>query len=298
VLAITNKERKRDSPVMDVFRDAIAEVGLLRLAAQIIERQDGDRRLVRERDRHLGSTFRRHLGPAPDPHRARDVLERALAAIFKREAALAGQLPLHRIGNADSPRLGHRLEPGGDVHPVSEQIATFDHDITEVDADAEADAALGQDVFLIIRDPSLQGNRTSHGVYDGAKFHKSTVAHQLNDAPLVLCEERIHDLEAQPLDRSEGVRLVCFDQARIPGDVGGHDRREAPLDPTRCHERPPERIWIGWATLILAASTTLNKRNSLSDDRQPSNRLSVPRMTGTGQIRKSPALQQRPVFLA
>jgi hypothetical protein len=191
---------------------------------------------------------------------------------------------MHRFGNADPPRLGHRLEPGGDVYPISEQIVTFDYDITEVDADAEEDAALGRDVFLIIRDPCLQGNRTSHCVHDGAKLHKGTVAHQLNDAPLVLCEEWIHDLRAQPLDRGEGVSLVCFDQARIPGDVGGHNRREAPLDPARCHDRPPERIPIGWATSILAASITLNNQNSLSDDRKPSNRLSVPRMTGSRQV--------------
>ena len=45
---MTNSERKRDRPGDDVLGYSVAEIGLLRLAAEIVERQDGDGRLVRQ----------------------------------------------------------------------------------------------------------------------------------------------------------------------------------------------------------------------------------------------------------
>ncbi len=42
------------------------------------------------------------------------------------------------------PGLGKRLEPGGDVDAIAEDIAVLDYDVAEIDPDAHRDAALGE----------------------------------------------------------------------------------------------------------------------------------------------------------
>ena len=53
--------------------------------------------------------------------------------------------------------------------------------------------------------------------------------------PLMLGQERVDDLGAQPADRGERARLVLLDQPRIADDVGGEDRRQPPLDRASVH---------------------------------------------------------------
>ena len=95
------------------------------------------------------SAGRRLPGPAPDADRLRDVLQRALAGILEGEVSLAGQLFLHSIGDADAPRLRQCLKPRGDVDAIPEQVAVLHDNVTDVDADAEHDAALGRDLPLM-----------------------------------------------------------------------------------------------------------------------------------------------------
>ena len=44
---------------------------------------------------------------------------------------------------------------------------------------------------------------------------------------------RVDHLSAQRLDPGERAFLVGPDQPRIPGDIGGQDRRQPTFDPTR-----------------------------------------------------------------
>jgi hypothetical protein len=66
----------------------------------------------------------------------RDVLDQLLAQIFKDHAAAMKQVIVHSSRDADLPALYQPLEPSGDVHAVAEDVALFDHDVADVDANS------------------------------------------------------------------------------------------------------------------------------------------------------------------
>jgi hypothetical protein len=53
-----------------------------------------------------------------------------------------------------------------------------------------------------------------------------TVAHQLDDAAVVLCDRRIDDVGAKGLERRMGPRLVPAHHSAVADHVGNHDRGE------------------------------------------------------------------------
>ena len=55
------------------------------------------------------------------------------------------------------------------------------------------------------------------------------VAHELDDAALILGNQRIDHLRAKRSDGGKRSRFVGFDQARVANDIGGHDGRQSPL---------------------------------------------------------------------
>ena len=136
-----------------------------------------------------------------------------LAGILEREVRLAGELLLHGIGDADASRLRQRLKPRSDVDAIPEQVVALHDNVTDVDADAEHDAALGRDLPLMDSHPLLHGDGTGHGIDNGAKFHDCAIAHQLDDAAPMVCDQRVDDLRAKGSDRSERASLIRFDQA-------------------------------------------------------------------------------------
>src|SRR5687767_3719293 len=56
----------------------------------------------------------------------------------------------------------------------------------------------------------LERNRTFDSVHDTAEFRQEAVAHQLEDAPMVLCNFRLEQLFAAALQTVEGAGLVRF----------------------------------------------------------------------------------------
>ncbi len=54
----------------------------------------------------------------------------------------AFDLRLHGCRDAGPAGLGERLQPGRHVDAVAEQVVALDHDVAQIDADAEAHAVL------------------------------------------------------------------------------------------------------------------------------------------------------------
>ena len=125
-----------------------------------------------------------------------------LASIFEGEVCLARQLFLHRIGDANAPRLRQRLKPRGDVDAIPEQVVVLHDNVTDVDADAEHDAALGRDLLLMDRDRFLHGDGTGHRIDNGTKFHDCAIAHQLDDTAPMVGDQRVYYLRAKGPDRA------------------------------------------------------------------------------------------------
>src|SRR5216684_3840289 len=77
-----------------------------------------------------------------DPHQTGDVLEFLLAHILKGEIELAGRVLLNARRYADAAWLGQGLEARCDVDAVAKDVAILDHNVADIDADAELDAAV------------------------------------------------------------------------------------------------------------------------------------------------------------
>ena len=109
-VAGNDKERSETrEPGDDVLRNAVAEVRLLGVAADVVERKNGDGGLVGQGQWCIGHRRGRFLGPAPDAHWLRDVLQPLLAKVIEGEVRLSRELLLDRIGYADPSRLRYRL---------------------------------------------------------------------------------------------------------------------------------------------------------------------------------------------
>ena len=72
-----------------------------------------------------------------------------------------------------------------------------------------------------------------------ANSHQGTVAHELDDAPPVLGDERVDELPAVCLEALERAGLVALHQPAVADHVGRQDGGQPPLDPRCRHGRPP-----------------------------------------------------------
>ena len=69
-----------------------------------------------------------------------------------------------------------------DLHPV----ATVEHDIPNIDANAELDALFLWHLGIALCHASLNIDRTTHCVYDAAELSKQPISGVLDDPPTVL----------------------------------------------------------------------------------------------------------------
>ena len=103
---------------------------------------------ARQLDAARAASRRRRRSPVEPhpvrPHRPRDVLDPLLAGELQRQAELALELVVGGARDQHAARLAQLLQAGRDVDAVAEQVVALDHDVAEVDADAEDDAAVGR----------------------------------------------------------------------------------------------------------------------------------------------------------
>ena len=123
-----------------VLGDALGEIVLVRVAAEIDERQDGDGRASQPGNGRAGRDFRRrrHLD-REGAQRPVACLHHALAEVEKAELVVVADLLADGGGDGDAARRSHRLEPRGHVDPVAVDVATIGDDVAEIDADPEDD---------------------------------------------------------------------------------------------------------------------------------------------------------------
>ena len=176
---------------------------------------------------------------APDLDRLGDVLDPVPAHGLEAEGELVLDLVVHVAGDADPARLGQGLQPRGDVHPVAEDVAGLVDDVADVDADAEADAFGLGDGRLPLGHAALDRDRAGDRVDGARKLAEDAVAHQLDDTPAMLGDERLDELLAVGLQAIEGALLVALHQARVADHVRREDGGEPAVDTGSGHDGPP-----------------------------------------------------------
>ena len=83
---------------------------------------------------------------------------------------------------------------------------------------------------LALRHPALDRDGAGDRIDHAAELAERAVAHELDDAALVLRDQRLDESLAVILEALERSRLVALDQPRIADDVGRENGGEAAVD--------------------------------------------------------------------
>ena len=129
-----------------------------------------------------------------DPDGLRDVLDRLLAQEVGAERQLAPDLVVNAAGDVDAAGLGQRLQAGGDVDAIAEQVIALDHHVAEVDADPELEPPVLGQLAISGREFLLDLDRTSCG-FDGArKLGQHAVPGAPDDPAVAAGDQRVYVL--------------------------------------------------------------------------------------------------------
>jgi len=215
----------------DILDDAVGEILLLRVAAEILKRQDRQRRFLWQRQRR-----RRHgrdlAEPhAKDPHRPCDVLDLLLTQILESDVELVAYLIAHNAVDANSARLGQRFKTRGDVDAIAENVVVLDDDVAEIDADTEYDPLILRRCSVPLGHPALHRDRAGDGLNDARELDQDAVTGGLDDAAFVLRDARIDQVAAVASKTGKSPNLVLAHEAAVADDISGEYGREPALDP-------------------------------------------------------------------
>jgi hypothetical protein len=111
--------------------------------------QDRYRRLVGQSEHgcdsdRCGGRCASHRGETNpiDPNRSSDVFEALIAQIVECEIEPPRGILLDTSRNANPAGFGKSFEPGRNIHAVAEDVLILDHDISDIDPDAEFEAVV------------------------------------------------------------------------------------------------------------------------------------------------------------
>jgi hypothetical protein len=116
------------------------------------------------------------------PDRTRDVLDDLLTEVLEAEAGEVANAVADTAAHADATRDGQGLEPCSHVHAVTEDVAVLDHDVTDVDADAEQHLTRFQQLPISCGNSCLNLNSAADGINDTSEFGEHAVACGIGNA--------------------------------------------------------------------------------------------------------------------
>ena len=119
-------------------------------------------------------------------NRLGDILDLLSAGKVDWQAELALHVIVGGARDENAARRAKLLKARRHVHAVAEEIIAFDHHVAEIDADTEYYAALGRSLALMRGDTGLNGHGASNGIDDGVELNQGAIAHELDDASLML----------------------------------------------------------------------------------------------------------------
>ena len=170
------------------------------------------------------------------PHRPLDVLDPLLAHKGERQGQLALDLVIGGARDQDAAGLRQALQAGGDVDAVAEEIAVLEDHVAQIDADAEADALVLRRVRLPLGHALLDQHGALHGVDHAAELAQRAIAHELDDAAVVLGDQRLDEALAVVLETLDRSGLVALHQARIADHIGRENGSEASVGTRGGHD--------------------------------------------------------------
>ena len=162
---------------------------------------------------------------------AAHVLDLVLAAVD--EGVLDAQLDqvAHRARHGDAAGLGQRLDAGGKIDAVAEDVLVFlvDDHLAEMDADAEHHALVFGQRLVEARHAFLDVDRRADGGDGRAELGQHGVARRADQPAAAGFDGRPPDLDLRRFQVPEGARFGALHHPGEPGEVGMDDGGETAL---------------------------------------------------------------------
>ncbi len=144
------------------------------------------------------------------------------------EIELVPDLVVNGLRDADGAGLSQRLDPGGDVDAVAEDVVAVDDHVAEIDADPQFETALGWERVVDGARRALHRDGATKRVDDARKIRQQAVAGGADDSPPMRRDQRV-DGPAELAERPMRAGLVLAHQAAEPDDIGMQNRGELAL---------------------------------------------------------------------
>ena len=167
--------------------------------------------------------------------RLRDVLDPLWAEVPEAEIEFVLDAVKDDAGNARPARLRHLLQTRRNVHAVAVNVIPIDDDVAEVYSDPQLEPLFFGKIGVAIRHRSLNVGRALHRVDDAGELDQHPIAHQLDDASMMLRDRGVDDFFAVRLEPGERSRLVGAHETAVADDVGAENSGESAFLALRGH---------------------------------------------------------------
>ena len=167
-----------------------------------------------------------------------EILHRELAQILESDVDPEAELIADGQRNGDAAGLRHRLKSGRHVHPIAEDVVLLDDDVAKINADAELDPPIGWHVAVASRHSALDLDRGVHGLDHAGELDQHAVAGGFYDAPAVLGDGGIDDLEAVGAQSRQGAGLIDLHEPAVSHHIGRQNGGELSFDVGLLHRHP------------------------------------------------------------
>jgi hypothetical protein len=161
----------------------------------------------------------------------RDVLEVMLTGILDCDVELAVNLPVGIIGHANATGLRNPFQPCGHVHAVTEDVATVDHYVPDIDADAKLDPLLLWHAGVALRHATLDIEGTAHRVHYAAELGQQPISGLLDNPAAVFGNLRVDKRAQMVLELGVRAFLIQASQPAIASHIGRQDGCKPSLYP-------------------------------------------------------------------
>jgi hypothetical protein len=164
-----------------------------------------------------------------DPDGVRNVLQVLFAVVGDENFELAPYLPVRILRQADAARWRNLLQSCRDVDAIAEHIALLDYNVSNIDADAELDAAVGRDVLVALCHSALHRYGAGDRLYYRRESKQQAVAGCLDDLSLMGGDKRFDQFLAVGFQGHQRTLLVRAHESRVADYISGDDRSKVTL---------------------------------------------------------------------
>ena len=211
----------------DVFGKTVREKFLIGVAAHIVEGQNHYRGFG---DRSLRIEIRRLSGQGgvlksdtKQTNGTAYIFQHLLAQILDGDFETIGDLCCHGGGDTDTAHIGKLLNTRSNIHTVAENVAVFENDIAEIDADPEFDPPILRHVRISPLHALLDLHGALYCISHALEFHEHAVARRLDDPALVLCDGGIDQFYPVRFEAGDRACFVGLHQPAIACHIGCQD---------------------------------------------------------------------------